>query len=274
MTSPDIVDIMRSIVSDLSDAMGYTVHFEHGHMIEITNVVKDLAQNPDISNRYPLIALKQDVKQNKKSQVTEMDFTLYIITLSKPTYMAQERIDNIFEPYLRPIKDELISQMAASGSFDHTEDELNDIVTFYERLFWGKAQVMGNDANIFGDWVDCIEVEFSGLKVFNSCEAVVHIPKLIYAFVYVNNEYYLIFDTQIINPTANKDQIVIKINGIPDVVQNVVLLSNDNKIVIMTVDHELLPEDVITISAPAGTFESTEGIGSIDYVDYPVTNMV
>ncbi len=171
MSYPVIPDLFESIVSSVSTALGSTVFFHHGHILEISNTVKQMAEDPDTDKRYPLIALKQDV-DNLKHGINglEFDATIYIITLSDPNYTAKDRLTNIFKPILTPIFDKFIEQTARSGYFlEQTINEVREKTTFTEHYFWGRAQIMGNEANIFGDWVDCIEIKSMKLTAMDSC---------------------------------------------------------------------------------------------------------
>ena len=206
MSLPVIYELFESIVGDVSAAMGTTVHFRHGHMLEVVKQVKDMMVDHDIDKRYPLIALRHDIKQNPINGGVEIDCRLYIVTLSDPKYTAEERYDNIFVPYLRPILEEFIYQLANSGYFEEsTTDQVYDKLTFWERLFWGNELVMGNDGNIFADWVDCIELEFSGLTAFTSCELRPIIPYIVDVFTDVTGNYaYILHSIAMGDPAAFK----------------------------------------------------------------------
>lgn len=170
MNNPVIVDLFKSITTEVSAALGYTVHFHHGHMLEIVNNVKALSADPDTDKRYPLIAFRHDIKQGRNENGLGFEVTLFIITLSDTSYSADQREELTFKAWLTPIYDELINQIARSGYFmeqSRREVELNH--KFIEHYFWGNAGVMGNDANIFGDAVDCIEIENLKLTAIKGC---------------------------------------------------------------------------------------------------------
>jgi len=170
MSYPVIEDLFSSIVANVSAAMGYTVHFKQGHMLEIVNKVVALSADPDTDKRYPLIALRQDIEQGKGVNGLEFEVTLFIITLSDPLYSADERKELTFKPWLTPIYDQLIQQIANSGYFyEQSAREVAEAHKFINHYFWGNAGVMGNDANIFGDAVDCIEVKNLKLTALLSC---------------------------------------------------------------------------------------------------------
>ncbi len=170
MSYPVIEDLFSNIVASVSAAMGYTVHFHQGHMLEIVNNVKALSADPDTDKRYPLIALRQDIEQGKGANGLEFEVTLFIITLSDPLYSSDQRKELTFKPWLTPIYDQLIQQIANSGYFyEQSAREVAEAHKFINHYFWGNSGVMGNDANIFGDAVDCIEVKNLKLTALLSC---------------------------------------------------------------------------------------------------------
>lgn len=171
MSYPVIVDLFATVIDSLSAEMDQRIYFHHGHMIEIANVVKQLSKDTDIGNRYPLIALKHDIKQQKRTgNGIEFTANLFIVTLSDPRYYAEDRKELIFKPILTPIYDEFIRQIARSGLFlEQSTNEVNENTQYTEHYFWGREQVMGNEANIFGDWVDCIEIESMKLTALTEC---------------------------------------------------------------------------------------------------------
>ncbi len=261
MSYPVIEDLFSSIVANVSAAMGYTVHFHQGHMLEIVNKVKALSSDPDTDKRYPLIALRQDIEQGRGENGLEFEATLFIITLSDPLYSADERKELTFKPWLTPIYDELINQIARSGYFH--EQSIREVTLahkFINHYFWGNAGVMGSDANIFGDAVDCIEVK--GLKltaITNSCYPAPTLPRIVEAFTDTTGNYtYMRFNQEMDDPSGNESEILI--NGIE---VNSLSLSGNPKVIIAnmsTVEYG----DNVTVTIDSETIQSI--------IDYPVTN--
>lgn len=171
MSYPVIPDLFEAVVTNVSAAMGKTVYFHQGHMLEIANVVKEMSIDPNVDHRYPLIALQHDITERDVKYIgTEFDCKMYIITLSRPEYIAKKRMSTIFKPILIPIMDEFFKQIANSGYFlESNIDDVRDKCKRTNRLFWGSSSVMGNEANIFKDWVDCIELDFTGLTAICNC---------------------------------------------------------------------------------------------------------
>jgi len=279
MSLPKIHELFRNITEDVSDVMPWDVHFFHGHMREVVNVVKALAQDPDTDKRYPLIALQHDVKQSPKAQGLEIACKLYIVTLSDPHYLADDRYTNIFDVYLRPIFRQFVQAVADSGYFEQaTVDEVNDKLTFYERLFWGSSSVMGNDANIFGDWVDCIEIDFDGLTAFNLCtdELQPETPYLISAMVGAMGAYiYLLLSEDMADPTGLHDGINIAVGEDEYLTISIVLSPDSNRMFLVDLTGITVESgDDVTISLPGNTFESVEGVYLPLYTSHSVVNNV
>lgn len=170
MSYPVISDKFKTVVTATGTALGKSVFFHHGHILEISNTIIQMSTDPDTDKRFPFIALERDIK-NEKHVIngTEFEATIYLIELSDPNYTAEERLINIFKTSLTPLFDKFVLQIAKSRLFrEQTIEEVNENSSFIEHYFWGRAQVMGNEANIFGDWVDCIEFK-TKLTALMSC---------------------------------------------------------------------------------------------------------
>jgi hypothetical protein len=132
-------------------------------------VIETLRQKNNVESerytKYPLIALVQDFPEDVKGTPgvqSEPDLRLLIVNQSNPTYKASERLELNFKPILYPIYEELLEQFRKSGVFmgygvpPHRKTD---------RLYWGREALIGNTANLFEDWVDCIELQSVKLKL-------------------------------------------------------------------------------------------------------------
>ncbi len=265
MTLPNIVDQFSQVVAAVSSAYGQTVHFRHGHMLEVANIVQQMVKDPDIDKRYPIIALQHDFEQDPVSfKGTELKgLKLYIITLSRPEYIAEQRKELIFKPILYPIRDLFIQEIARSGYFEQqSNEEVLDIITLTDRYYWGSSKVMGNDANMFLDWVDSIEIDIDGLISYGEqCGTAVTYPRLVNALTCLTGETIFInFDTVMSDPTGLHSNIFYGEVGsltFPDAVS----LSNDGKTFICTLPpDELQPNIDLVLTIAGGVFETAEGI--------------
>lgn len=270
-----IPDIFQSVVTSTEAAWGEDVHFLHGHMLEITNITKQLAKDADVTKRYPLIALRHDIKQSKLPyKGVEFDCTLFIITLSRPEYTAEERIETIYKPILYPLKEEFISQIARSGYFEQQSiEDVEEKTTWYDRLFWGSSTVMGNTANIFGDWVDCIEIEFSGLVALNNCNIAItdHAPRLQSAIAGATGEYiYLTFSEEMNDPALFYNQCSVWSNGF-ELEPISVTRSLNKRLYIVHINPNGYPfVDSGVLDIESGFIESENGVPLATVRQYPI----
>lgn len=166
-----IVDIFRTVVAKVSEAlldslqvvdpMITGVHYLHGHPKEIIETLRQKDQVPEYRfEKYPLIALFQDFPETKGAKVgieSEARLHLIIARATRPEYKAEERYAENFIPVLYPVYYELLRQIHLAGAF-MTLSPNRIPHTKIDRLYWGREGLYGNQANIFGDWIDCIEI--------------------------------------------------------------------------------------------------------------------
>ena len=269
MTHPVITDLFATIAASTGSAMGYTVNYMHGHMLEISNIVKQLSVDPDVSKRYPLLALQHDFKQKPEGLkgVQLDDLKIYIITLSRPEYTAQQRIETIFTPILHPLRDELVRQIARSGYFDQqTIEEVEEAMTWIDHLFWGRAQVMGNDGNIFNDWVDCVEISFSGLVALSSCTVSTWQPSVISAFTDSEGTgLYLLCNADMADPTGNEADITLRVDdpgsvgAVPDIEPTSIALADSSRVIHCVIPKSDIDGCNLTIDITSGHIADIRG---------------
>ena len=165
MKSVVVVDLFSQIVTKISDKFDYDINYMHGHPLEITSSLTDLTNSATLSEKkYPLIALFQDFPETKGGDFTNIELNLIIAINTDNTLKAGDRYVSSFKPYLYPIYDALLEAIARSGFFNETNvSEISHIKL--DRLYWGRNGLYGNSANIFNDYIDCIEIQKLKLKV-------------------------------------------------------------------------------------------------------------
>lgn len=146
------------------------IYFKEGHIIEIIQELEKLSKGPETKSlRYPLVALLRDFPElNGALPGIEGQDTVNIIiaTRTEPSYSSAKRKINTFDPILRPIETDLLYQFEMSGKFmTPGADQQN--YTSVEHFFWGRESIYGVKANIFNDWIDCIEIKNLTLKMYN-----------------------------------------------------------------------------------------------------------
>lgn len=175
-----VVDVMRDVVGAVSTALTPSlqsidsnitgVHYEHGHPLE---VIETLAQKDATDQyyleKYPLIAVFQDFRErfgNNAGYYTDVSLNIVICNATLPEYKAGERYDKNFRPILYPIYEELMEQIRLEPrimtyGFDTMRYDK------YDRLYWGRQGLYGNEGNIFNDWLDAIEIQNLELRINN-----------------------------------------------------------------------------------------------------------
>jgi len=167
-------DLIKEVVNKVSIKMtpklvlldsGITgVHFMAGHPIEISNRLLIRSKEGKEFDKYPLVALFQDFEESKGKLPgidSEVSLNLIIARATDPNFVADNRYDSNFVPFLLPIYDEFLNQLFLSGDFNIVNTKMIDH-TKIDRLFWGS---MLNNKNSFNDNIDCVEIRNLKLKV-------------------------------------------------------------------------------------------------------------
>jgi hypothetical protein len=152
------------------DASITGVYFQHGHILEVVSELEKLSKAPETkATRYPLVALLRDFPElNGALPGIESQDTLNFIvaTRTNPNWNSAKRKTNTFDPILKPIVNDLLYQFELSGKFmSQGADQQN--YTAVDRYFWGRESIYGSKANIFNDWIDCIEIKNLTLKIYD-----------------------------------------------------------------------------------------------------------
>lgn len=169
------VDVFAAIVTETerlyrlySGDATKTIRFMHGHPKEVSRILIDLAKDTTGIKRYPFICLLQDFTETKGKDYVELnDLHVLIANVTSDKYDAAQRYIKNFKPYLYPIYDLFLHALGsdvniAKSDGSRIEHDKTD------RLYWGKAGVYGNDAEIFTDKIDAIEITGLKLKVKNT----------------------------------------------------------------------------------------------------------
>lgn len=159
----EIVDNVRANYDPVSLLEPY---YDHGHPISIMNklTVKD-GEKVYKFQKYPLIALIQDIQETHSSDLgITYSFSPRIVILSTTdkNYTEQERYTNVFKPILYPIYEEFIEQV---HGYYHFVFESYPAYEKYDRVYWGTSNIFGNEATMFNDYLDGIELIFDPINV-------------------------------------------------------------------------------------------------------------
>lgn len=158
-----LVDRMRDAVRRCEFAddffeVGESLHFDHGHMVEIAG---KLTKENQYKQKYPLVILVEDIDQEMYSEMNHLNLRLFIVAInSNKTMMAPERYEISIKPKLDPIYGELIKQISSQG-FSWDRNKYGDFpphIAAVRTRFGVWLQDKGTVANIFNDPLDAIEI--------------------------------------------------------------------------------------------------------------------
>lgn len=149
------------------------LYFQHGHPLEIIEMLKQLDGSVTLKGtKYPLVALFRDFPEVKGKQVgiySEARLNMIFAMRTNSNYTSEQRKELIFKPILYPIVNEFLRQVDLSGKFINPGQDLTEM-TWIDHYFWGRESLYGSKANIFNDWIDCIELQNLILKPYtNNC---------------------------------------------------------------------------------------------------------
>ena len=168
--TPYIYTMFQYIVADVATRAATAIHFEHGHPLEIVNTLKGMGKTPAYDPlKYPLIALFQDFDEKRGTDdraMGEVSLNLIIAMLTEPSRVASQRLTCTYIPILYPIYDLLMTSIKMSGYFAGNPNNDKDWPhTKTDRMYWGKKGLYGNEGNIFGDYIDAIEIQNLSLTI-------------------------------------------------------------------------------------------------------------
>lgn len=145
------------------------VHYQYGHPLEIIKTIKHFDEGVASKfKKYPLVAffLDSTISRGELGFYGEQEINLAIIRACKDANQTAKQRDELnFIPVLTPIYLALMEEIALRGDLLKVQsaEQIPHRVT--NRYYWGKDGLFGNDANIFNDWVDAIEINNMRLKI-------------------------------------------------------------------------------------------------------------
>ncbi len=163
----DIVDRMRA--DDSNPCTGDAPYYMYGHPLDVIGQLQAKDSNDVYKFRkYPVVILFQDFDEDYgeshsiKSEVTGLN--VIIATSTSPDYISEQRYTNNFKPILQPLYELFVEHLIASRQFLEIGEGLVPHVKT-DRLYWGRSGLYGNEANIFNDYIDAIEISDLHLKL-------------------------------------------------------------------------------------------------------------
>lgn len=183
MTSPNAIyiqDVFKNIVTKVSAEMTpilkdindeYTgVHFQYGSGYEIIETLNQMTMNDLSYDKYPLICLFLDVKEDFNTEAgiysTAKNIRIAICNQTESTFKADERDLLQFKPILTPIYQCLLRKMKTETAFFYPS--LGFEHEAKRNYYWGREGVYGKEGAIFNDKLDAIELTFNELKIYET----------------------------------------------------------------------------------------------------------
>lgn len=164
------VDAVRDDYTPLSGFDSDAPFYMYGHPIEIVNTLKQKNKNGTFKfKKYPLIALFQDFDEVKGENMaidSRVSLRVVIAVNTSPKYVSSERYANTFKPVLYPLYNLLMEKIAKSPYTQLAEGIVPHTKT--DRVYWGKTGINGNEANVFDDYLDAIEITDLELELYNN----------------------------------------------------------------------------------------------------------
>lgn len=172
---PSLSSILSGVVADVSTALlseiGVSVKYKHNSFTALMNeLIEDSNSTTRKNDKYPLIALIQPYRAElgSDSASPNVTFDLVIVTNTTPTKTADDREEESYNTYLRPIYAELISQLSS-----------NQFVSYrgmmpkhrYMDIYHLGDERGNKNGYTFPDFVDAILIEGMELKIYpeNTC---------------------------------------------------------------------------------------------------------
>lgn len=164
---PDVFGYLASKVDSVlsTGADPFRVYFDYGTRVEMNKKLMEKDASMSSKEKYPLIWLLIPFAETHDEMsgyyCSLPDINLFLIEFSDPVSTSQERKVKTFVPRLYPMYKETINQFEISSYFDvgamkHTKTDF----PYYDGRD-GKTQ----DANLFGDYLDVIQLNVKNLNV-------------------------------------------------------------------------------------------------------------
>ena len=157
-----------SVVSDVDlwgDWKALAPYFMDGHLRDISKrlAVKDASIGLLQFEKYPLVVLLQDFTMSEsKANNVETSLNIIIVNNSNPEYSTEDRRKNNFTPVLDPLYNRLIQAIKDDSYMNLTDNSWS----LTRRYYWGSEL---NSKNIFGDFLDAIDIEGLNISVTKKC---------------------------------------------------------------------------------------------------------
>lgn len=154
-----VVDNIGKVVTSMRMVTDGPPFYMYGHKVEINNELQGKNhKSAQQSRKYPLILLNMDIAENVENGVVKYILNVAIVAMTKETYTAQQRFENVIKPVLGPLYDGFVAGLKDSPDFFWSGDQSIPPHTRVIRPYWGKAALNANEELVFDDPLDAIEL--------------------------------------------------------------------------------------------------------------------
>lgn len=143
-------------------------YYMYDHPVKIN--ARLLEKNQDKTykyQKYPLVALRLDFDE-EPGLMWGFNLNIAIIMATDPNYGADKRYDKVYRTVLYPIYEAFLKHLKSTGLFQWDQDDSRGLIIpphkKVDRLFYGAIGSQGNEASIFSDPLDAIEL--INLKIY------------------------------------------------------------------------------------------------------------
>lgn len=137
------------------------IEYNYGHMLELATTLQQINNSPKVTTKKlannPMVWLLEDftITKGATNYYGSGSFRILICKVTDAALTSSEREDYNYIPFLNPIYDELMNQLAASPYFV-SNDIINHTVT--DRKFLGRQSLYNNEGNLTNDFLDSKDI--------------------------------------------------------------------------------------------------------------------
>ena len=163
---------MAEIAANVTTKTGISLFYQYGDPKEIITNLKAMTIDPaQTSQKYPMLALFTDIEEKRGEQSSieaRVELNMILATLTQPTLIAPERIEQNFKITLYPLYYQLLKSISSSGYFMESAWQRLSHQKI-DRLYWGRYGLRADNGNVFGDYIDAIEITNLKLSIKTQC---------------------------------------------------------------------------------------------------------
>lgn len=158
-------DVLSTIKANEVDAIGSTgittINYQYGHKAELIETLAQMdKQDPYASQKYPLVFLVQDFRENvggSPGLYGTANLNLIFMHHSLLDYKTKDRYTNVFKPVLYPILISFMKYLSKHKAV-HVQNVQSLVYDKYDRPLVGVPSGEYGNKLVVNDYVDAIEI--------------------------------------------------------------------------------------------------------------------